>query len=189
MPAPKLTTLDLRSRGTWRRWLAAHHGTSPGVWLVFHKRHTGVACLEYDDAVEEALCYGWIDSILKRLDDERYARKFTPRRAGSVWSALNRRRYADLARRGRLAKPGRERAPTGRTDDRPAPPPVPELPAYIRRALTSRPRAWDAFQLLAPSRRRLYVGWIHSAKREETRERRLREVVRVLLAGRALGMK
>ena len=195
--ATTLATLDLRSRAAWRRWLAAHHAASAGVWLVFHKRHTGVTCLEYDDAVEEALCYGWIDSILKRLDDARYVRKFTPRRPGSVWSALNRRRYADLARRGRLAKPGRERAPTrpdadgpptGRTKDRP-PPPVPELPAYIRRELTARPRAWEAFRRLAPSRRRLYVGWVHSAKREETRERRLREVVRVLAAGKKLGLK
>ena len=188
MPAQMLAMLDVRSRREWRRWLAAHHDTTPGVWLVFHKRHTGVECLEYDDAVEEALCYGWIDSTLRRLDDERYARKCTPRRPGSVWSAINRRRYADLAKRGRLAKPGRERPPTGRPNDRSAPP-VPELPGYIRRALTARPRAWDAFRRLAPSRRRLYVGWVHSARREETRARRLREVVRVLLAGKAMGMK
>ncbi len=188
MAASKLPTLDMRSRRAWRRWLAAHHASVPGIWLVFHKRHTGVKCLEYDDAVEEALCYGWIDSVLKRLDEARYARKFTPRRVGSVWSAVNRRRYADLARRGLLARPGRERPPTGRADDRPAPP-VSTLPAYVRRALTAWPRAWQAFQSLAPSQRRRYVGWVHSAKREETRERRLREVVKVLLAGEALGMK
>ena len=189
MPAQTLATLDVRSRREWRRWLAAHHGTSPGVWLVFHKRHTGVTCLEYDDAVEEALCYGWIDSVLRRRDEARYVRKFTPRRPGSVWSALNRRRYTDLARRGRLAKPGRDRAPTGRPARRPPPPPVPGLPVYVRRALTTRPWAWGAFRRLAPSRRRLYVGWVHSAKREETRERRLREVVRVLAAGKKLGLK
>jgi uncharacterized protein YdeI (YjbR/CyaY-like superfamily) len=188
MAIQAMAMLDVRSRGAWRRWLATNHGRSAGVWLVFHKRHTGVTCLEYDAAVEEALCYGWIDSVLRRLDDERYVRKFTPRRPGSVWSALNRRRYADLARRGRLAKPGRERPPTGRVDDRPRPS-VPELPAYVRRALTARPRAWQAFRQLAPSRRRLYVRWVHSARREETRARRLREVVRVLLAGEALGMK
>ncbi len=188
MAVRAMDTLDVRSRRAWRRWLAANHGRSNGVWLVFHKRHTGVNCLEYDDAVEEALCYGWIDSVLRRLDEARYVRKFTPRRPGSVWSALNRRRYADLARRGRLAQPGRERPPTGRTYDRP-PPPVPELPAYIRRALTARPRAWEAFRRLAPSYRRLYVRWVHSARREETRARRLREVVRVLLAGEALGLK
>lgn len=184
MAVQALAMLDMRSRAAWRRWLAANHGRSTGVWLVFHKRHTGVTCLEYDDAVEEALCYGWIDSVLKRLDEARYVRKFTPRRPGSVWSAVNRRRYADLARRGLLARPGRERPPTGRVA-----PPVPAMPAYIRRALTARPRAWEAFRGLAPSRRRLYVGWVHSARREETRARRLREIVRVLLAGKPLGMK
>ncbi len=86
----------MRSRREWRRWLATHHDTVTAVWLVFHRQHTGVTCLGYDDAVEEALCYGWVDSIIKRLDDQCYLRKFTPRRAGSVWSAVN-RRYADLA--------------------------------------------------------------------------------------------
>ena len=83
MTPEAMVTLDVRHRRAWRRWLAAHHDKMAGVWLVFHKRHTGVECLEYDDAVEEALCHGWIDSILRRLDDERYVRKFTPRRPGS----------------------------------------------------------------------------------------------------------
>jgi uncharacterized protein YdeI (YjbR/CyaY-like superfamily) len=187
--AATIATLDLRSRREWRRWLATHHDTVAAVWLVFHKQHTGVACLGYDDAVEEALCYGWVDSIIKRLDDERYVRKFTPRRAGSVWSTVNRRRHADLARRGLLAEPGRKRAPTGARR-----PPADTLravglPAYVRRGLRAEPRAWRAFQELAPSYRRRYVGWIHSARLEETRLRRLREVVRVLAAGRKLGMK
>lgn len=188
-PAAALVTLDVRTRRQWRRWLAAHHATVSGVWLVFHRQHTGVACLGYDDAVEEALCHGWVDSIIKRLDDERYVRKFTPRRAGSVWSAVNRRRYADLARRGLLAEPGRQRAPTGARR-----PPADTLrsvglPAYVRRGLMAEPGAWRVFQELAPSYRRRYVGWIHSARLEETRLRRLREVVRVLAAGKKLGMK
>ncbi len=188
MTAKTLGTLDVRTRQAWRKWLREHHDAVAGIWLVFHKRHTGVGCLAYDDAVEEALCYGWIDSILKRLDDERYVRKFTPRKAGSRWSTANRRRHADLEVRGRLAAPGRERAPTERSGDSPRRA-GPGLPAYLERALKANPRAWAHFRQLAPSRQRNYVGWIDSAKREETRERRLREALEVLAAGGKLGMK
>lgn len=82
-----LKTLDPRNREQWRNWLAKHHESNSEVWLVFHKRHTGRSFIAYDDAVDEALCFGWIDSLIKRLDDDRYARKFTPRKPGSVISA------------------------------------------------------------------------------------------------------
>jgi uncharacterized protein YdeI (YjbR/CyaY-like superfamily) len=180
--------LDARTRRRWRKWLEAHHASASGIWLVFHKRHTGVSGLSYDDAVEEALCYGWIDSILKRLDDSRYVRKFTPRKASSRWSTANRRRYADLARRGLLTPAGLRRAPTALSGDAPRPS-VTRLPSYMERALKANARAWEFFQELAPSHRRAYIGWIDSAKREETRARRLREAVRLLAAGRKLGMK
>jgi SAM-dependent methyltransferase len=110
-----MKTLEVRTRLAWRKWLAKHHASEREIWLVFYKRHTGVAGLEYRDALEEALCYGWIDSVLRRLDDERYAHKFTPRKPGSNWSPTNRRLYARLRERGALAAPGIERAPNGRT--------------------------------------------------------------------------
>src|ERR1700677_2989919 len=93
---PQLATLDVPRRPQWRKWLEAHHSSTSEIWLVFHKRHTAQECLCYDDAVEEALCFGWIDSIVKRLDDDRYARKFTPRKPESRWSTINRQRYARL---------------------------------------------------------------------------------------------
>lgn len=158
------------------------------IWLVFHKRHTGRTSLRYDDAVEEALCFGWIDSIIKRLDAARYARKFTPRKATSRWSTANRRRYADLARRGLLAEPGLQRAPTQASGDAPRPSVV-GMPPYIERAVKGHPRAWRTFQQLAPSYRRAFIGWIDSAKREETKERRLAEALRLLAAGKKLGLK
>src|SRR5256885_11535625 len=106
--------VSLETAADWRRWLAAHHASDTEVWLVFHKRHTGRKSIEYDDSVDQALCYGWIDSLIKRIDDDRYARKFTPRKANSVWSDSNRRRYAELEKRGLLAAAGRARAPTNR---------------------------------------------------------------------------
>ena len=188
MSAKPIETLDVRSRQEWRKWLKAHHDSKPVIWLVFHKRHTGTTSISYNEAVEEALCFGWIDSIVRRLDDSRYARKFTPRTAGSNWSTLNRQRYADLESRGLLAAPGLKRAPTGRSGDAPRPS-VSALPPYIEQTLKTDPRAWQYFKQLASSYRGAYVGWIDSAKREETKERRLREVLGLLAAGKKLGLK
>lgn len=188
MSAGAMNTLDVRTRREWRKWLGDHHDSEPEVWLIFHKRRSGVKSLSLDDAIEEALCYGWIDSIVRRLDEARYARKFTPRRADSRWSTANRRRYAKLASRGLLAAPGHSRAPTGRSGDAPRPSAA-ELPSYIEQRLRANPRAWKAFGRLAPSYQRAYIGWIDSAKREETKERRLREALRLLAAGKKLGLK
>src|SRR5262245_10098479 len=101
-----LRTLDVRSRQQWRNWLQTHHDSVAEIWLVFHELHTDKKSISYDDAVEEALCFGWIDSIIRRLDDNRYARKFTPRKPDSRWSTINRQRYAKLKSCGLLAEPG-----------------------------------------------------------------------------------
>jgi len=175
----------------WREWLAEHHDTESEVWLIFHKLHTGVASIDYEDALDEALCVGWVDSLVRRLDDRRYARKFTPRRADSRWSAMNRKRYAALKASQRLKPAGVNRAPTGRTyGPRPKRYKMPsEVPAYIQIALRDHPPALRHFEALAPSHRRRYLGWIESAKGEETKARRLAESIRLLKAGKALGLK
>ena len=185
--ADELELLQLATRRQWRTWLSRHHGTSPGVWLVRHKAHTEVASIPYEDLVREALCFGWIDSLVKRLDDDRYAIKVTPRRPTSKWSAINRKRWADLADAGLLTPAGRAAAPTTRTY---APKPViPELPEYIAKALRANAAAWTFFRALPPRERRNFVVWIHIAKRPETRERRIREAIARLAAGRKLGLK
>ena len=187
MPASPIT-LEVQSRSQWRKWLQEHHGSVSVIWLVFHRRTTREESISYDDAVEEALCFGWIDSIVKRLDDDRYARKFTPRKPDSKWSTINRRRYADLDARGLLAAPGLERAPTSRSGDAPRPS-LSVLPPYIEKQLKANPRVWSFFEQLAPSCRRAYLAWIDSAKREETKEKRLREAVGLLARGKKLGLK
>lgn len=145
--------------------------------------------IPYEDSVREALCFGWIDSLIKRLDDERYARKFTPRKPTSKWSETNCRRWNELKEAGLLAPAGLAAQPA---EDRIAYPPhldIPELPDYIAEALKANPKAWKCFQALAPSHRRHYVGWIHIAKRPETREKRIRESIKMLTAGQKLGLK
>jgi uncharacterized protein YdeI (YjbR/CyaY-like superfamily) len=188
MSAKNLRTLDLRSRGEWRRWLQGHHDSEPEIWLVFHKCHTAKESIDYESAVEEALCFGWIDSLVKRIDDSRYARKFTPRKPDSKWSTINRQRYAKLKGRGLLAAPGLERAPTARSGDAPRPS-ISVIPPYFEEQLNASPRARAYFQQLAPSYRRAYVGWIESAKRDETKKRRLAEVIRLLADGKKLGLR
>ena len=186
-----MKTLLVRTLDQWRDWLAKHHASESEVWLIFHKRHTGVVSIDYKDALDEALCFGWVDSLVKRLDDRRYARKFTPRRSDSRWSAENRRRYAALKAERRLKPPGIERPPTDRGyDPRPARLPMPSKPpAYIQAALRNHPTALRHFEALAPSQRRRYFAWIESAKREETKLRRLEEAIRLLARGKELGLK
>ena len=188
MSVTPLKTLDVRSREEWRNWLRKHHAADSLVWLVFAKRSTAEKSISYDCAVEEALCFGWIDSIVKRLDDDRYARKFTPRKPDSKWSTINRRRYAKLKARGLLAEAGRKRSPTGRSGDQPRPS-LSAIPSLIETQLKADQRAWAHFEQLAPSYRRAYIAWIDSAKREETKQKRIREATGLLRSGRKLGLK
>ena len=185
-----MKTLFAATAGHWRKWLLEHHDSESEVWLVFYKRHTGVASMAHVDALDEALCVGWVDSLVKRLDDSRYAIKFTPRKADSRWSTINRKRYAALKASGRLKPSGINRPPTDRGyDPRPRFQMPAVVPPYIQVALRKVPAAWQYFEGLAPSHRRRYVGWIETAKREETKLRRLQEAIRLLSAGKPLGLK
>lgn len=183
----RLILLDVRTREEWHRWLAKHHLSSPGIWLVRHKQHTGVNSMPHEDLVSEALCFGWVDSLIKRLDDNSYAVKVTPRKPTSKWSDKNRRRWKELKAAGRLAPAGLGAAPTAnRYAARPS---IPALPAYVAKAIRTNAKAWRFFQQLAPTYRRDFVVWIHMAKRPETREKRIRESIALLAAGKKIGLK
>ena len=104
--ATELNTLEVRDRRRWRAWLEQHHASSPAVWLVFYKKHSGRKSISYEDSVREALCFGWIDSLVNRLDDDRFRLKFTPRKPTSKWSDPNRKRWAELKAAGLLAAAG-----------------------------------------------------------------------------------
>jgi uncharacterized protein YdeI (YjbR/CyaY-like superfamily) len=186
-----MKTLEVKSLMKWRDWLERHHDAESEIWLVFHKAHTGVASIEYKDALDEALCYGWVDSLVKRLDEDRFARKFTPRKPDSRWSDINRKRYAELKAAGRLKPSGVARAPGARGS---APKPqkleLPsKLPAYIRAALKKHPAANRHYEAMAPSHKRRYIAWIESAKLEDTKLRRLDEAIRLLTRGERLPLK
>ena len=140
-----------------------------------------------EDAACEALCFGWIDSLIKRLDDDRYAVKVTPRRPSSKWSDVNRRRWKELKAAGLLTAAGLAAAPTGNSyKPRPV---IPELPDYIAKAIQANAATWKFFRELSPRNRRNFVVWIHTAKRADTRQRRIRESLALLAAGKPLGLK
>jgi uncharacterized protein YdeI (YjbR/CyaY-like superfamily) len=187
-------TLYVTNRNDWRAWLEKNHETEKEVWLIYYKRHTNQLRIPYDDAVEEALCFGWIDSIVQKIDDEKYAQKFTPRKNKSKWSELNKRRIRDLVKAGKmtgagLAKLGdgvleaEERSKTlSKTKE-------PVIPEYLEEALRANEKAWENFNNLAPSYRRQYIGWITTAKKEETRNNRMKEAIELLARNEKLGMK
>src|SRR5690349_4976297 len=135
----------------------------------------------------EALCFGWIDSLVKRLDADRYAIKVTPRKATSKWSAINRKRWAELKSAGRLAPAGMAAAPTANSYS--PLPKVPTLPGYIATAIRTKPAAWKFFTALPLRERRNFVVWIHMARRPETRERRIKESIALLVREQRLGLK
>jgi uncharacterized protein YdeI (YjbR/CyaY-like superfamily) len=189
-----MKTLHVTKRREWRAWLQANGGKENEIWLVFYKKHTGEARLAYDDAVEEAICSGWIDSIVKRLDEERYIQKFTPRNRGSKWSDLNIQRAKKMIAAGLMTTAGmalidrailQQRQPQAK----PKPDENFQMPDFILEGLAADKEAWKYYQALAPSYRRLYCRWVASAKKEETRQKRLAELVATMRAGRKLGMK
>jgi uncharacterized protein YdeI (YjbR/CyaY-like superfamily) len=189
----KENLLYVPDREKWRAWLAKHHTTEKEVWLVYYKQHTGKPRVSYDDAVEEALCFGWIDSLVKTLDADRYIQKFTPRVNAGKWSQLNLERVKKLLREGRMTEAGRAKLPSDlETPTSVAPKrfsldsPLPDLFAS---ALHSNPDTAENFGKLAPSYQRKYVGWVMTAKKEETRRRRLAEAIRLLERNEKLGLK
>lgn len=181
-------TLAVETRAEWRAWLAKYHDRESEIWLVYNKKQSGRPRVAYAEAVEEALCFGWIDGIAKPIDENRYAQRFTPRREKSSWSLLNRRRFARLVKEGRMTPAGSARRPK-RSVASSRPPAANAVPRYIREALAANRVAQRSFDCLAPSYRRRYVRWIDSAKREETRQKRLREAISLLARKRKLGLK
>jgi uncharacterized protein YdeI (YjbR/CyaY-like superfamily) len=183
----------LTTQRDWRDWLSRNHNKESAAWLVFFKKHTGKPTLEYDQVVEEALCFGWIDSIIKKLDDEKYARKFTPRKTNSRWSKLNKLRVNRMTEQGRMTKFGLAKVEaakkSGLWDKTDRPQISYEIPEELKRALKKNSRAKAFFEQLAPTYRRHYIAWIQVAKRQETKNRRVKEAIASMEQGKKLGLR
>jgi len=174
--------LYVTHREAWRAWLKKNYKVKKEVWLIYYKKHTGKQRIPYDDAVEEALCFGWIDSTVNRLDDQKYAQKFTPRSPKSRWSQLNIKRAEKMIKVGRMTKAGlalfkevdknsEKRLITERSTKRFI------IPSELKKALLKNNKALENFKNFAPSYKRMYIGWISGAKREDTRKKRIKRVL------------
>ena len=185
-------TFFAADRAAWREWLAAHHGERMQVWLLLHKKHVGEPSVSYDEAVEEALCWGWIDGLTNRWDERSYAVRFTPRKPGSVWSESNVERVARMLAKGQMTPAGMalveeakrrgtwEQAASGRLD---------VVPPDLEAALAGVPAALERWEKWAATNRRQYIYWVLDAKRPETRSRRIADVVRRVAMGLRPGEK
>ncbi len=171
--------LTVRSRAEWRNWLQVHHDHAPGVWLVRFKKGTGPH-VSYDEVVDEALAFGWIDSQPRSLDDQRSQLLVTPRKPGSRWSKINKERVARLRADGRMSAAGEaavDRAQSDGTWDALNPVEALAEPDDLRRALNARPEARENWNAFPRSTRRAILEWILAAKRPETRNRRITDTV------------
>lgn len=172
-----------------RAWLAEHHDHATELWIGFHRKASGRGGLTFPEAVDEALCFGWIDGIRKRLDDGRYTNRFTPRRPGSNWSAVNIARVEQLMRLGRM-QPAGLAAFNERDESRSQPYSYERETALLGEDFEGRfrahPKAWTFFQAQPPSYRRTAIWWVVSAKKEETRLRRLATLIEDSKNGRRL---
>jgi len=182
-PRGSLASLEqvyVADRAAWRRWLATHHDTSPGIWLVFDKKSSRPDRLAYVAAVEEALCYGWIDSTVRTIDDTRYVQLMTPRKAKSTWARTNKARVERLIAEGLMAEAGLasiERAKANGSWESLDGVESLVVPDDLEKALRARPAASKNFGAFAPSARKGYLHWISQAVRAETRAKRIAHVV------------
>jgi len=183
-----------KTAAAWRDWLARNGGRESEIWLAYYKKASGKASVTYSQALDEALCYGWIDSTVNRLDDERYMQHWTPRKPNSVWSAANKDRIAKLTAEGRMAPPGLaaiERAKANgsweKIDD------VERIsrgggpPADVLADIAARPGLGKKFEALPNYRKKMLSYWVASAKRPETRQNRLDQLEGLIDAGTVAG--
>ena len=187
MPVTPTTPHYFRSPAEFRAWLEANHERTQEIWVGFFKKHTGKQAMSWSEAVDQALCFGWIDSVLHRVDDERHVQRFTPRRPNSVWSKVNVTKVKSLSAAGLMHPAGmapflargpehEEGYSVGARDTQ-------LTPAYQRR-FRARKAAWTWYCGQSASYQRQTAHWVMTAKREATRERRLEQLIDDAAAGR-----
>ena len=191
---PEYKTIHPKTRKAWRQWLEKNHLSSPGIWLIYYKKGTGKPQVNYDESVEEALCFGWIDSLPRKLDRERAMLKFTPRKRRSVWSDLNKERVKRLIENKLMTMAGLDKIEQAKKDgswdmlnsinyqaD------TNELPPDLQKAFSVNSKALENFLSFTKGYRRQFLFWIDSAKRTETRSDRIQQTVLMAAANKKPG--
>jgi uncharacterized protein YdeI (YjbR/CyaY-like superfamily) len=187
MPSAELKTYYAKDRKAWRKWLEKNHAKSPGVWLIYYKKSSGTPRVEYNDAVEEALCFGWIDSTIRPIDDRKYMQRFTPRKPKSGWSGLNKQRINRMIEQGLMTPAGLEKIETAKKNgsweslDHIH---AIQLPDDFATALAKNKKAKSNFENFPQFARKQFLYWINSAKRPETRKQRIQLLVKMAAANK-----
>lgn len=182
MPKRPANSVQPKSRAEWRAWLEKNHERQEGVWLVTYKKATGKPRLDYEEAVEEALCFGWIDSKGNKLDDERSMLWMAPRKPGTGWSRLNKQRIERLVESGLMAPSGQAKFEAARQDGSWSALDAVEaleIPMDLKKALRKYPEAKKYFEAFPRSVKRAILEWISTAKKPETRAKRIEETARL----------
>jgi uncharacterized protein YdeI (YjbR/CyaY-like superfamily) len=180
---PDLKKVTPKSRAEWRAWLEKHHATAPGVWLVYAKKNAGVPTLSYTDAVEEALCFGWIDSLMKSIDERFHMQTFTPRKPKSAWSALNKQRVEKLIAGGLMTPPGLKQIELAKANGRweaHAETDALTVPPDLKKALNASATARTHWPTYTASQQKAFLRMVHDAKTPETRAKRIARVLEIV---------
>jgi uncharacterized protein YdeI (YjbR/CyaY-like superfamily) len=185
--------LYFESLSGWHAWLQVNHNSSKGIWLVFFKKESGKSSLQYEESVEEALCFGWIDSVIRKIDEESYVRKFTPRNDASKWSELNKKRVEKLIKEGRMTEIGMAKIEIAKQncewDKQDSPRRQFEMPEEFKIALEKNKKAREFFNTLTKTDQKQFITWVATAKRAETREKRIKESLEILGKSQKLGIR
>lgn len=181
-------TLYVVNKKDWRLWLSKNHNKEKEIWLIYYKKSSGKPRISYNDAVDEALCFGWIDSAAKSIDDEKYAQRFTPRRKGSLLSQLNKERVRKLISEKRMTKFGLDaiaHAFDSKTDE----PNDFKISPDILKAIKNNKDAWNNFQKLPESYKRIRIAYIgHRRENKEEFEKRLNYFIKMTAKNKRFGM-
>ena len=195
-PKQDYKTTHPKTRSDWRKWLEKNHSTSPGVWMIYYKKETGKRKFDMAEAVEEALCFGWIDSVAQKLDDERTMQKFTPRKPKSVWSKINKQRIEKLIEQNLITPAGLATIEIAKmngswnildasdlhADNN-------TMPDDLKKALSKNKKALANFLAFSPSYRKRFLFWIDSAKTPGTKAARIKQTLLMAAANKKPGLK
>jgi len=188
-----MQTFEAKNRKEWRAWLEKHHSDAKEIWLVYFKKHTNKPTITYEESVEEAICFGWIDGLKRRIDDERYAHRFSPRRKNSQWSPSNIAIAQKMINNNLITRSGlkafNERKEYDPTYLQTRSSIAGSLPTELEQKLKSHTKAWNNFNNLTLGHRKQYILWINSAKKDTTKLKRLAEAISLLEKNEKLGMK
>jgi len=196
MAKRELKTYYAKDRKTWRSWLEKNYSKSPGIWLVYYKKASGKPRVSYNDAVEEALCFGWIDSTAKSMDEDRYMQRFTPRKPKSGWSGINKQRIEKIIAAGLMTEAGLVKIEAAKKDGSwnsldkiYAPADQLQIPDGLGKAFSRNKKAKTNFDNFPVFTRRQFLYWINAAKRPETRKARIKQAALMSAANKKPGIK